>query len=363
MPIDHLASVIIDYFTQAKNASEFITQLHAKGIDLYERQGKPIGIIINNKRYRFSRLGFSSYDIREIQAQIRTEKRQEMSVKVSVCLKTVATQQELLELLTQQDRYWYECSARGKIGITNGHLIIKFTESEAKEINALPFDSADDKNKANELQQIQEKLNEKTHSNLNISKKMNKTTTPVATPDVEHGTTNTPTIPSQEVDVQPTAPDAKKKAHEAREQLKAYSVAVKELVETGKYKTVNDALIETVYNDEKHHEFKSYEEWKKEGYQVRKGEKAFLLWGKPKEHPSHQSKENDTPGKEEHSTYFPVIRVFSDAQVVQREHSVDQQKTAEPGMDGIKKNEVSERKTTKELSNMREDNSLDEMDR
>ena len=362
MPIDHLASVIIGYFTQAKNTSEFITRLHAKGIDLYERQGKPIGIIINNKRYRFSRLGFSPYDIREIQAQVRKEQRQEMSAKVSAHLKTVATQQELLELLTQQDRYWYECTANGKIGITNGRLIIKFTESEAREINALPFGNTYDKNKANELQQIQEKKNEITHSNLNI-KTMNKTTTPVATPDVEQGKTNTPTIPSQGLDVESTAPDAKKKAHEAREQLKAYSVAVKELVEKGKYKTINDALIETVYNDEKHHEFKSYEEWKKEGYQVRKGEKAFLLWGKPKEHPSQQSKENDTPGKEEHSTYFPVIRVFSDAQVVQREHSVEQQKIIEPGVDELKKNELSERKTTKELSHMREDNSLDEIDR
>lgn len=146
----------------------------------------------------------------------------------------------------------------------------------------------------------------------------------------------TKTTPNIESDVQltpaPDEPEKKKKAHEAREHLKAQSRAVRELVESGKYKTINDALIDTLYNDETHHEFKSYRGWKIEGYQVRKGEKGFLLWGRPKE--KKNDKENQKPDtisnktKEEHDPFYPVAHVFSEAQVDQKVIEIEPQVNA-----------------------------------
>lgn len=112
--------------------------------------------------------------------------------------------------------------------------------------------------------------------------------------------------------------------HESREQLLALSHQVKPLVESGRFETINEAIVETCYRDEVHHEFKKYREWQKEGYQVRKGEKAFVLWGKPKEGNHHKEKEKVQPEatkkdelEDDAYTYYPVAYVFSDAQVME----------------------------------------------
>lgn len=176
---------------------------------------------------------------------------------------------------------------------------------------------------------------------------MQKTTKPIATQDVEHGKTQT--ISSNETNVQqspiPDEPEnKKKKINEARELLKARSLEVRKLVEEGKFETINDALIETMYNDETHHEFKSYRGWKKEGFQVRKGEKGFLLWGRPtekkndKEKPSPDTTHKET--KEEHDPFYPLAFAFSDAQVDPITHNRDTQ----------------ESKTVSDLTNIRNEN-------
>jgi hypothetical protein len=114
----------------------------------------------------------------------------------------------------------------------------------------------------------------------------------------------------------------------ARDLLKSHSHEVKDLVEAGMFETINDAIIGTVYKDATNQDFKSYKEWKKEGFQVRKGEKAFLLWGRPKEHQLEGDKlETDKAKKETkneiHDSYFPVAYVFSNAQLEAREISIE----------------------------------------
>lgn len=114
----------------------------------------------------------------------------------------------------------------------------------------------------------------------------------------------------------------------ARDLLKSRSYEVKDLVEAGMFETINDAIIGTVYKDATNQDFKSYKEWKKEGFQVRKGEKAFLLWGRPKEHQLEGDKlETDKANKktkdEIHDSYFPVAYVFSNAQVEAREIPIE----------------------------------------
>lgn len=100
-----------------------------------------------------------------------------------------------------------------------------------------------------------------------------------------------------------------------REQLKALSAPFKILIKEGAIPTINSALIET-YTNETHQVFKSYRGWLAEGYQVKKGEKAFLIWGSPQK---LKSKKAPTQGDtEKESEFFPLAFIFSNAQVEKR---------------------------------------------
>lgn len=107
----------------------------------------------------------------------------------------------------------------------------------------------------------------------------------------------------------------KRPIDEARERLKLLSLEVKDLVEDGTFFTINDAIVETLYKDDTHRLFKSYRQWKKEGHQVRKGEKAFLLWARPKEIQKPIEEEVKSDDLDEIIKYFPIAYLFSNAQV------------------------------------------------
>lgn len=80
--------------------------------------------------------------------------------------------------------------------------------------------------------------------------------------------------------------------------------------------TVNDVL-KHFYATQGHIELKTYNQWREEGYHVRKGEKAILLWGKP--HASKKSKELAAQaGKDEEEAredFYPLAYLFSNKQV------------------------------------------------
>lgn len=104
-----------------------------------------------------------------------------------------------------------------------------------------------------------------------------------------------------------------RKVNEKREQLKALSKGLGQLKKIGAIDSINDGLIE-IYTDNENHIFKSYRQWKEEGKQVKKGEKAFLLWGKPKAIGKNIEAEiNTTEDKE--NEFFPIAYVFSNKQV------------------------------------------------
>lgn len=97
----------------------------------------------------------------------------------------------------------------------------------------------------------------------------------------------------------------------SRERLKELTEEVRPLIDQCRFETVNDALIAVHYRNEEHYTFNTYQGWRKEGKQVRKGEKAFLVWARPKD----LLRENDETGKEDHQKFFPVAHIFSNAQV------------------------------------------------
>lgn len=98
-----------------------------------------------------------------------------------------------------------------------------------------------------------------------------------------------------------------------REELKAMSAGYRVLVKNGAIASVNEGLAK-LYASQGHTTLKSYRRWKEDGFQVRKGSKALLLWGEPKGG-RHKDKEPPKEGEEEKAEFFPVAFMFSNLQV------------------------------------------------
>ena len=110
----------------------------------------------------------------------------------------------------------------------------------------------------------------------------------------------------------------KETIQEKRERLKILSLQAKEIREQKgeEEKTINDIIIETFYKNETHQEFKSFKGWIKKGFSVKKGEKAFLVWGRPKQENKNGEIEPVIENEEsENGTFYPISFIFSNAQV------------------------------------------------
>jgi hypothetical protein len=77
-------------------------------------------------------------------------------------------------------------------------------------------------------------------------------------------------------------------------------------------RTLNSIIIESFYKDSENDDFRTFNEWKREGYKVKKGSKGFVVWGRPL---SEQKAEQGQEASDEESTFFPISHVFSNAQV------------------------------------------------
>lgn len=100
---------------------------------------------------------------------------------------------------------------------------------------------------------------------------------------------------------------------ERRQALRDLSNELKSLAQiNGKEAHVNELLRE-FYAGSGHTELKTFEQWKEQGFSVRKGEKALLLWGKPQ---TKQNEEKTEDGSEENATeFYPLAFLFSMQQV------------------------------------------------
>jgi hypothetical protein len=85
---------------------------------------------------------------------------------------------------------------------------------------------------------------------------------------------------------------------------------------------INFYLLNYVYNAKGITGFKKFNEWKQAGAIVKKGSKAFPIWGQPigaqKEEAAESKGENYTATDEE-NTRFPMCYVFSNLQVATTE--------------------------------------------
>ena len=90
-------------------------------------------------------------------------------------------------------------------------------------------------------------------------------------------------------------------------------------------RSINFYLLNYVYKQEGITEFKKFTEWKTAGATVKKGEKAFPIWGQPigtQKEEEAQAKGEQYTASEEENRHFPICYVFSNLQVREERGSV-----------------------------------------
>jgi hypothetical protein len=105
----------------------------------------------------------------------------------------------------------------------------------------------------------------------------------------------------------------KKQIYEKRAELKAMSKPLRTLVNEGSIRTINEGL-RNVYRQSGHTVLNTIHEWNNQGKQVKKGEKALLLWARLR----HVERVNEETKEMDIFDYWPICHVFSDAQVTDR---------------------------------------------
>ena len=101
-----------------------------------------------------------------------------------------------------------------------------------------------------------------------------------------------------------------------REELKALSQPFKEAVKSGTIATINEGLVR-MYAEQGHGTLKTIRQWNSDGFRVKRGEHALLLWGRPAQRQRQEAEEDKDEAKDE-SDFFPVCFVFSEKQVERR---------------------------------------------
>lgn len=119
---------------------------------------------------------------------------------------------------------------------------------------------------------------------------------------------------------QPT-PEQIEASREKKKALAEISKKAKPLAQANGL-TLNQYLVEYVYKNEIHQEFKTFNDWRKEGKRVKKGEKAFTLWSRPvnatakaNANESNKSVDTNQTEAEREFQFFNLCYVFSNAQV------------------------------------------------
>lgn len=99
--------------------------------------------------------------------------------------------------------------------------------------------------------------------------------------------------------------------------------------------TINHIILNMIYKKENPEisDFKKFREWKQEGATVRKGAKAFVIWGQPvaaqRREEAKQKGQPQPETDEEDETRFPMCYIFADTQVITKEEKEAAKQEAE----------------------------------
>lgn len=77
---------------------------------------------------------------------------------------------------------------------------------------------------------------------------------------------------------------------------------------------VNDIIAQWYKEDSGATVFKTFNQWKNEGYKIKKGSKAFVLWSKKTKATKHGETQSGEPTTDDYE-FFPIAYLFSDLQV------------------------------------------------
>lgn len=112
---------------------------------------------------------------------------------------------------------------------------------------------------------------------------------------------------------------AKAEYYARRQALKSLCTNLKAAQNMGAYSDCNtmNELLKAFYAEAGHTELKTFQQWKENGYSVKRGEKAILLWGTPKatkesRQAAAEEGKNEDEAKED---FFPLAYMFSNKQV------------------------------------------------
>lgn len=106
------------------------------------------------------------------------------------------------------------------------------------------------------------------------------------------------------------------KRNQARAILKELSAIIKMGFKNGMYEehgTINEVLLSPEFYGIDHLELHTFNGWKKKGYRVRKGEKGWIIWAKPKAMKKGEQQPQTDEEKEE--KWFPTCYLFTSEQV------------------------------------------------
>ncbi len=101
--------------------------------------------------------------------------------------------------------------------------------------------------------------------------------------------------------------DMTEKMKQKRDKLRKLSQEAETLKKDGEVETINEGL-KVLYKKQGHETLKTFKQWKTDGFNVKKGETALLLWAKPLHVLNEEPEPDGTP-------FFPVVNVFSNSQV------------------------------------------------
>ena len=79
----------------------------------------------------------------------------------------------------------------------------------------------------------------------------------------------------------------------------------------GDDRNVNTIILEDFYSQDGHEEFNLFREWKEQGYKIKKGSRAFTIWGRRRKGTKAEAESEE----EKEFKFFPLAYLFSNKQV------------------------------------------------
>lgn len=120
-----------------------------------------------------------------------------------------------------------------------------------------------------------------------------------------------------------------------RTQLVVISRGLQELVKMGEIDTVNEGLIRLYMEDDPEiTEFNTFSQWKERGATIKKGSKAFLVWGQPRR--IERTEEGEAKGgdskegeEDQNMEFYPICNLFANTQVITLEEKQGRKRETE----------------------------------